>query len=101
VGGGREQRYLLPETFDANLGEEDPVRFLYLFVEKQDRVELDIRRQAGPLRFELCKPFQFVVCPRFSEESNLLNPAWFKHGRPALAYDVFIQEFSKPEVASV
>ena len=44
-GEGREERYLLPETSDANLGEEKLVRFLDLFAEKLDRVELDIRRR--------------------------------------------------------
>ncbi len=46
-GEGREERYLYPETIDDNLGEENPVRFLYLFVGKRDTVELDIRRQLG------------------------------------------------------
>src|SRR5262245_53654337 len=45
IGGeSRNQRYLLPETIDDYIGEDNPVRFVDAFVEKLDLEELGFER---------------------------------------------------------
>ena len=45
IGGeSRNQRYLLPETIDDYIGEDNPVRFVDAFVEKLDLEQLGLER---------------------------------------------------------